>query len=109
MEALQNDRLRSMPASFLPPVPVNKPGTEVYPSSLSAATFNPGKHTCILRCVCFNNINASLADFLKLLTHFLLFSKFDIVNYFEDAQIFSILFVLFNIMDVRGQKLIKVQ
>ncbi|XP_053737373.1 squalene monooxygenase [Synchiropus splendidus] len=26
MEALQNDRLRSMPASFLPPSPVNKPG-----------------------------------------------------------------------------------
>ncbi|XP_043973071.1 squalene monooxygenase [Gambusia affinis] len=26
MEALQNDRLRSMPASFLPPAPVNKPG-----------------------------------------------------------------------------------
>ena len=29
MVALQNDRLRSMPASFLPPSPVNKPGTEV--------------------------------------------------------------------------------
>lgn len=29
MMALQNDRLRSMPASFLPPSPVNKPGTEV--------------------------------------------------------------------------------
>lgn len=29
MEALQNDRLRSMPASFLPPSPVNKPGTEI--------------------------------------------------------------------------------
>lgn len=27
--ALQNDRLRSMPASFLPPSPVNKPGTAV--------------------------------------------------------------------------------
>ncbi|KAM6967773.1 squalene monooxygenase [Aplochiton taeniatus] len=26
MEAIQNDRLRSMPASFLPPSPVNKPG-----------------------------------------------------------------------------------
>uniref|UniRef100_A0A672ZFD1 Squalene monooxygenase n=1 Tax=Sphaeramia orbicularis TaxID=375764 RepID=A0A672ZFD1_9TELE len=26
LEALQNDRLRSMPASFLPPSPVNKPG-----------------------------------------------------------------------------------
>ncbi|KAM9806218.1 squalene monooxygenase [Syngnathus typhle] len=26
MEALQNDRVRSMPASFLPPSPVNKPG-----------------------------------------------------------------------------------
>ncbi|KAK5618145.1 hypothetical protein CRENBAI_021599 [Crenichthys baileyi] len=26
MEALQNDRLRSMPASFLPPSPANKPG-----------------------------------------------------------------------------------
>ncbi|XP_032375315.1 squalene monooxygenase [Etheostoma spectabile] len=26
MEALQNDRLRSMPASYLPPSPVNKPG-----------------------------------------------------------------------------------
>ncbi|XP_030636962.1 squalene monooxygenase isoform X2 [Chanos chanos] len=26
MSALQNDRLRSMPASFLPPSPVNKPG-----------------------------------------------------------------------------------
>ncbi|XP_072317369.1 squalene monooxygenase [Eucyclogobius newberryi] len=26
IEALQNDRLRSMPASFLPPSPVNKPG-----------------------------------------------------------------------------------
>lgn len=31
MVALQNDRLRSMPASFLPPSPVNKPGTEVVP------------------------------------------------------------------------------
>lgn len=29
MVALQNDRLRSMPASFLPPSPVNKSGTEV--------------------------------------------------------------------------------
>uniref|UniRef100_A0A7N8WM63 Squalene monooxygenase n=1 Tax=Mastacembelus armatus TaxID=205130 RepID=A0A7N8WM63_9TELE len=29
MVALQNDRLRSMPASFLPPSPVNKPGTQV--------------------------------------------------------------------------------
>ena len=28
MGALQNDRLRSMPASFLPPSPVNKPGTK---------------------------------------------------------------------------------
>lgn len=28
MVALQNDRLRSMPASFLPPSPVHKPGTE---------------------------------------------------------------------------------
>lgn len=26
MVALQNDRLRMMPASFLPPSPVNKPG-----------------------------------------------------------------------------------
>lgn len=30
MVALQNDRLRSMPASFLPPSPVNKPGTDVF-------------------------------------------------------------------------------
>ena len=29
MGALQNDRLRSMPASFLPPSPVNKPGKPV--------------------------------------------------------------------------------
>lgn len=30
MVALQNDRLRSMPASFLPPSPVNKSGTSVF-------------------------------------------------------------------------------
>lgn len=30
MVALQNDRLRSMPASFLPPSPVNKTGTELF-------------------------------------------------------------------------------
>ncbi|CAJ1061903.1 squalene monooxygenase [Xyrichtys novacula] len=30
MSALQNERLRSMPASFLPPSPVSKPGTEVF-------------------------------------------------------------------------------
>lgn len=30
MVALQNDRLRSMPASFLPPSPVSKPGTDVF-------------------------------------------------------------------------------
>lgn len=29
MVALQNDRLRSMPSSFLPPSPVSKPGTDV--------------------------------------------------------------------------------
>lgn len=28
MVALQNDRLRSMPASFLPPSPVSKSGTD---------------------------------------------------------------------------------
>ncbi|KAM3615296.1 uncharacterized protein V6R79_026211 [Siganus canaliculatus] len=34
MEALQNDRLRSMPASFLPPSPVNKPGTDALSTAM---------------------------------------------------------------------------
>lgn len=42
MVALQNDRLRSMPASFLPPSPVNKPGTEVLLAAVLIAKADVG-------------------------------------------------------------------
>lgn len=46
MVALQNDRLRTMPASFLPPSPVNKPGRCTNQSSYKKKT--------LICCVCLS-------------------------------------------------------
>jgi len=56
MVALQNDRLRSMPASFLPPSPVNKPGTEVlligfWLEMAKKSTLSLLWHVCDMLCI----------------------------------------------------------
>lgn len=68
MVALQNDRLRSMPASFLPPSPVNKPGTEVLLTVvlLEMARGNLLNWFQLVYSACLGNCSASVGHYCEM-------------------------------------------